>query len=352
MYQTFLSLEAIQFPMRTKAKLILGALGFVAATTGLVIWQFMPTRLEVAAHRVPFGATFFSTYVWLSPKEVVTSCREEDNSLCLLNLERGTTRPIPYPLFCIDTETISASPDGKWLAFVEQIEQGRAKPVQRSLVLMHPDSTGLRRVALPQGSPFGLFWQPDSRGVILYWESEKRPEYGRTFYALDEKIPPREERTRDFYAFRTSVPVTIQADGRFLVDRDQQPLTVSLCDSKQTDRCEKLSFALSAGREQAEIETFLVSHDSQRAVVSLRVEAAKIPERETWEELLHRKLPVAYNELWVLSAKGEKPRCLVREATTSERASAFFLNALSPDGKHALVHGSQNDYFVLSLSRS
>ncbi|MCX6368894.1 MAG: hypothetical protein NTX57_19610 [Armatimonadetes bacterium] len=348
--------------MRTKAKLILGALGFVAATTGLVIWQSMPPRLEAVARRVPFGATFFSFVAWLSPKEVVISCHESE-SLCLLDLERGTTHPIPFThsegfvqhatrVRFIDESTVSASPDGKWLAFVEQIEQGRAKPVQRSLVLMHPDSTGLRRVApLEDKSGLRLLWQPNSQGFLFYWESDRRPKYGRTFYALDENVPPREEWTRDYDGFRDSPP-TIQADGRLLVVRNQNQLTVALCDQNQPEHRESLVFARPAGREKAQVETFLVSHDSQWAVVSLRVEAAKIPERETWEELLQRKLPVAYNELWVLSAKGEKPRCLVREATTSERASAFFLNALSPDGKHALVHGSQNDYFVLPLSRS
>lgn len=352
--------------MRTKAKLIVAALGFVAATTGLALWQSAPPRLEAAARRVPFDSTFASIATWLSPQEVVTSCREED-SLCLLNLERGTISKIPFTqsegfvehatrVRFINEVPVSASPDGKWLAFVEHIAKKKTPP-QRSLVLMHPDGTGLRRVALPQGSALRVLWQPDSQGVIVYWESEKRavvslrvePEYGRTFYALDENVPPREERTRDYDAFRDSVPVTIQADGRLLVARDQNQLTVALCDQNQTDRCEELSFALPAGREKAEVETFLVSHDSQRAVVSLRVEAAKIPERETWEELLHRKLPIAYNELWVLPSKGEKPRCLVREATTTERTSAFFLDALSPDGKQALVHVPQNAYYLLPL---
>ncbi len=358
--------------MRTKAKLTLAALGFVAATTGLVIWQSTTPRLEAVAHRVPLNTPFYKFLAWLSPQEAIVYSWKK-GLLCFLDLKRGIERPIPCAQSerfavhvaheysfgdqdsnrrFIDQYTVSISPDRKWLVFVESFET-KPSHEKRSFFLVHLDGSGLRRIPLPASfSVEKPLWLPDSSGWLAYWESDKRPEYGRTFYALDENVSPREERTRYDNGLRDPLPIAIQADGRLLFARDQNRLRSALCDQNQPDHCEELSFARPAGREKAEVETFLVSHDSQRAVVSLRVEAAKIPERGTWEQLLKRKLPVAYNELWVLSAKGERPRCLVREATTSDRASAFFLYGLSPDGKHALVHGSQDAYYVLPLSRS
>ncbi|MBB6049959.1 hypothetical protein [Armatimonas rosea] len=339
--------------MRTKTKLTLAALGFVAATTAVVIGQSTPPHLATVGRRVPFTlhSSQIEQFLWPSPQELLVVQRD---TLRLLQLERGTEQQVAWKKYESSgnyrryTGSFATSPDGKWLTFVEQIEQKPKKSVQRHLVLMHPDGSGRRQVAsLDDKSDLRMLWQPDSQGFLFYWESEKRPEYGRTFYALDESIPPRVERTRDHNAFVASLPITFQVDGRLLVDR-QRRLTVALCDPQQTDSCEELSFALPADREKAEVETFLVSHDN-RAVVSLRVAAANIPERGTWEELLHRKLPVAYQELWVLSAKGERPRCVVREAITEEQEIAFGIYSLSPDGKNVLVHVPQGDYYLIPL---
>lgn len=245
---------------------------------------------------------------WLSPHEVIASSRE---SLLLLDLVRGTKRLIPFTQNdhpkklsrYIPPDTVSASPDGKWLTFMEQIEKEKAPP-QTTLFLMRPDGTRLRRIPLASHISCKPLWLPDSRGWISYWSSFNGDDVGRTFYHVEASIPPRDEPLR-------------------------------------TLRSPKI--------ELKAIQTVLVS---------LRVDAPAIPERETWEELLYRKLPVGYEEIWVLSAQGKRPYCLVREPLTAGARSsffydsAFFIMSLSPDGKQALVQGRQgDDYYLLPLSR-
>lgn len=350
--------------MRTKAKLTLAALGFVAATTGLALWQSAPPRLEAVARRLPFAQPQMDMVDWLSSQEILIMYGDE---LRILSLEQNTWRTFTFRTVRHSPHssnaiyywlTCTVSPDGRWLLFDEVVEE-RQNSTRRNLCLIHPDGTGLRRFAFPDDiSGIKPLWLPESQGWMViatylkkdwyrYKNEEKSEGRGRTFYSLDEKIPPREEPESKLHPLLE--PEAIQADGRLLFREKEDLTALSLCDQNQPDHCEPLRYTLPPRGEKSKVTQVLVSRDSQTVLVSLLVEAPAIPERETWELLLKRKLTVGYEKIWVLSTQGKRPRCLVREPLTAGDNSAFFIESLSPDGKQTLVQGRRGEYYLLSL---
>ncbi len=369
MYQTFLSLEAIQFPMRTKAKLILGALGFVAATTGLVIWQSMPPRLETIAHRLPFTDLGHMSPWWISAHELLIFVGEnvDEYQLHVLNLMTGARRAIPgtrtqstpsqsqqlYPL-------TGASPDGRWLLLSDSIENNkkirqtlrRSEVIRYDWLLLHPDGTSVRRFPAPKSLYAGPFWLPDSRGFTTYESKNKGSKAlfcEQVTYFTDGRVPMRTRLARypDFQNFE--LQVVVQPDGSifqrdmadsllfFRIDRDQPSVRIPY------------RFVLPMGRESAEVQQRALTRDGQTLVASLRVQASAIPERETWEVLLKRKLTVAYDELWILPSGSQKAKLLLRQPVTSERNSSFSLVSVTPDSKYALLQAENKAYYLLPL---
>ena len=66
--------------MGTRKKLLLGALGFVAATTTLALWQAAP-KIERVARRLPMLDSCDEELYWLSNHEVIVgSTRHTMNS--------------------------------------------------------------------------------------------------------------------------------------------------------------------------------------------------------------------------------------------------------------------------------
>jgi hypothetical protein len=339
--------------MRTKTKLTLAALGFVAATTGLVYWQATPPRLATAARLVSRERPFYdgSNLLWLSPNEILMY----SGDLTVWNLVQGTQRP----LFRIPTSEGFAnagadptiSPDGQWLLFVEA---SISKPLRMNWILVHPDGTDLRRVPCSLEYLSNPLWLPNSKGWMTYAfrgrgklpTRLRERDVVELFYFVDPSIPAQEV-ALGIKALQFDQASSIQADGRFLYE-SKEKLTFSLCKSERRDTCELVTFTLPAEREKAEVQQSFLSHDSQTLLVQLRTEATPIPERETWELLLKRKFPVAYEELWVLSSHGGRARCLVREPLTNGQDYVFSLASLSPQGNRALIT-SENLVYYLTL---
>ena len=354
--------------MRTKTKLIIGALGFVAATTGLVIWQSTTPRLEVVAHRVPFTDLGHAESWWISPHELVALVGDDEYQLQVLNLTTGTRRTIPgtktqstpsqsrqvYPL-------TSASPDGRWLLLSDSTEKSkkirkgqrwvrRSEVVRYDWLLLHPDGTGACRFPAPKSLCAGPFWLPDSRGFTTYESGIDRvPFCEQVTYFTDGRAPTRTRLARcpDFQNF--AFQVVISPDGSIFQKDMADSLLFFRIDRNQLDVRTPYRFALPTGRESAQVQQTALTRDGQTLVTTLRVEANAIPERETWEVLLKRKLTVAHDELWVLPSGGQKPRLLLRQPVASERKSPFFLVSVTPDSKHALLQGENEAYYLLPL---
>lgn len=331
--------------MRTRKKLILGALGFVATAGALGLWQVKSLSLDTAARPLNLEEGEFYVPTWLSPHEVVVASHEK---AYVVELQQGTKRQLPLPQAVLPY-SLAASPDGKWLLFLQEVSVGD-KPLQRTLFLMHPDGTGVRRFSLPPHQ--GLtkaFWRQDSTGWTSYWFDTQKKRSGKTTYVLGGE-PVSQELPN-----KALTPDAIQADGRWCFQKDGEKLAYSLCDPNQTDRCEEVRFVLPPGRENATVSDpwpiedpdRRLSQDSQTLLVKIQVEATPIPERETWELLLKRKLPVHYDELWALKRDGTKPRRLLREPVTSDD-DHFYLKSLSPNGKHVILSKGFRHY-LLSL---
>ena len=138
--------------------------------------------------------------------------------------------------------------------------------------------------------------------------------------------------------------------------REDSEAVFSLCERNQPDHNATLQIVLPPGREKAKIQQSFLSRDNQTFVVHLKVAALPIPERITWEEILKRKLPVAYDEIWVLPRKNPKPRLLLREPVTSDKENHIYIESLSPDGKRVLLYQivvresrGERDYYLLPL---
>ncbi|WP_309713458.1 hypothetical protein [Armatimonas sp.] len=355
--------------MRTKAKLILGALGFVAATTGLVIWQSTPPRLETIARRLPFTDLGHLSPCWISPHELVTVVGDGDNEyqLQVLNLTTGTQRTILatktqstlFLLWPIRLLT-DASPDGRWLLLSDSTKKSKKirkgqRWVQHDWLLLHPDGTGARHFSAPESLSAGPFWLPDSRGFTTYEMGIEKKREERTIfseqvtYFTDGRVPTRTRLARypDFQNF--AFQVVVQPDGSIFQQDLEDSLLFFRIDRNQPEARTPYRFALPTGRESAEIQQTALTRDGQTLVATLRVQASAIPERETWEVLLKRKLTIAYDELWILPSGSQKAKLLLRQPVTSERNSSFSLVSVTPDSKYALLQGENKAYYLLPL---
>lgn len=238
------------------------------------------------------------------------------------------------------------SPDGKWLLYIETVYP-KEREYDQNFVVVHPDGSGLRRIT---NSPHeeqhsNPLWLPDSSGWISYWHNYNAPFVaGSSLYSLSKNYP--ESRRA-----KGPRPTSIQNDGRFLYvnERNEEFL---LCANDDMRTCTTVSVG-KAFPSSGAITQFTVSRDSKWILASCRAQALQIPERSTWEVLLKRKLPVAYDELWLLSSDGKNRRCLARETLTEEtpqysRGFSFFSASFSPDGKQALVSqfGKSGSYLV------
>lgn len=314
--------------MRTRAKLLLGTLGIVAATTGLALWQNQPLRLESVGQRIPaLDSAQVLKITWLSSREIIAVGHWTPQAQ-RIDLASGVGHEVPV-FSGVDPYSYNASPDGKWLLAEERID----KTKQLNLLLFHPDGTGLRRFPFPKGMSTleHSYWLPDSS----HWVS-----YGR-LYSVDGNP------TTNAALAKALPPTAIQSDGRWLYPFESNRLAFSLCNPNYASPCEQLAFSLPPGRSKAESHRSFLSRDSQSLVVELDP-ATAIPERETWEVLLKRELPVAYQELWKLSRTG-KPRLLLREAVTKKWESTFSVESVSPDGTRALVQNAEGEYYLLKL---
>ena len=333
--------------MRTRAKLIVGALGFVAATTGLVLWQSTPPRLESVGTKLPIT----SVCGWLSPQEVV--CEGG-----IFDLRTRQFRPLPFPLRSLNIshnfpdsmardpitvyDNLTPSPDGKWLLYRETVNH-KEREYDQNFVVVHPDGSGLRRITnshheWQSSSPF---WLADSSGWINYYYTYGTLASGSSLYSREKNYP--ESRRA-----KGPCPTSIQNDGRFLYVNERNEEFV-LCANDDMRTCTTVSVGQVLPSSGA-ITRFTVSRDSKWILASRDIQASQIPERATWEVLLKRKLPVTYDEFWLLSTDGKTKRCLARETITEEthKYSQGFSASFSPDGKQALVFqpGKSGSYLV------
>lgn len=335
--------------MRTKTKLLVAALGFVTAVTGVTIRVASPPRLESAGQKLPS----LSHFSWLGSAEVVSAQG-------IYNLQTRQLRPLPLEISPYGMGSVRPakglsppetfreqplpSPNGKWLLYPETFMDARRLP-HKSFALVHPDGSGLRRIPVTNnGLQSAPLWLPDSSGWLVWRDFTKAsPGHNTQLYSVLPK-PPEPQTSY------VSWPIQIQDDGRFLFYCYSGKESLQLCERDRTRPCENVVVQdkLLTGL----LHHFVMSPDSKTILIS-RAVPQQLPEQGTWEVLLKHKLPIAFNELWLVARDGSSRRCLVREPLTEENAASSsmgFEMFFSPDSKKALVtHNGFPNLFVLSL---
>lgn len=318
--------------MRTRAKLLLGTLGIVTATTGLALWQNQPLRLETVGRRIlALDSAQVLKITWLSSREIIAFGHRKPQAQ-QIDLASGVGHALPV-FSGVDPHSYNASPDGKWLLAEEHID----KTEQLNLLLFHPDGTDLRRFPLAAGTAeTQSFWRSDSSGWETFWIVERGRTFGKIRYSLDPKqLPQKNDKIPDPWILQVQVGIekVVVGDSAAALPcfANELPCTVP--------------FPAVPG--QAMDQTGYLSPDRQHLLLKRKVPVS-LPERETWEVLLKRELPIAHQELWKLSRTG-KPRLLLREAVTKKQESTFSVESISPDGTRALVQNAEGAYYLLKL---
>lgn len=338
--------------MRTKTKLLVAALGFVTAVTGVAVRLAAPPRLENAGQKLPFSFPFG----WLGSEEVLS-----DQGIYNLRTQKLRPLPLDITLHAVGgmgsvkpakslslpatfRETPLPSPDGKWLLYPETVMDVKGL-THKSYALVHPDGSELRRIPVTNNSwQSAPLWLPDSSGWLV-WNNftAAQPSANITLYSVLPNAPKAQ-------VSYLSWPIQIQTDGRFLFRSLSYTDSFRLCERDSARPCE--SVVVQDKLLTGQLQRSVVSPDSKTVLISRSV-PPQLPEQGTWEVLLKRKLPVAFNELWLVARDGSWRRCLVREPVREQTywyPNPGFSMSFSPDSKKALVsHYATSGTFVLSL---
>jgi hypothetical protein len=337
--------------MNTRKKLLLSALGFVAATTALALWQqAAPPKIEQVAHRIPALENCAQEIHWLSSDELLferegTTHHSPPEHAQILNLKTGQLRSLPVPPnlrsygFTLTREqpyreNPLPSPDGKWLLYEEGV-YAEGPNRRTGWLLVRSDGSEQRKLSVPitekERYTRKTFWLPDSSGWYLMVGSSAD-------YANDENWLEK----YDFSGKRVSSrridwkPERILADGRLSYKGFLD--AILLCNPDSFGACEELPDRYEHPVNSS-INDETLSYDAKSRFVIFTVTNKPIPEQDFWEALFHRHFPRAHREFWLISREGKQSRCLATDDVSNipDGDHSWEVLSWSPDGKRVLL---------------
>ena len=355
--------------MSTRKKLLLGALGFVAATTALALWQqAAPPKIEHVAHRVPQldGCNFDLS--WLSNHEVISESLDyatNPRPLRIIDLVTGKERPLPVTPLANHVGLVFdggmyrnaplPSPDGKWLLYEEGVHTDNGKH-QTGWLLVRSDGSEQRKLSAPKTEKERYnretFWLPDSSGWYVFWcnyrgVSGKDASYKNWLEKYNFSGKRVLSRRIDWK------PERILADGRLSYKGFLDPIV--LCRPDSFDPCEELPDQYEHPAASS-VEDDALSDDTKSRLMILTVQNKLLPDQDFWEALLHRHFPRAHREFWLISREGKQSRCLATDEISNipDGDCRWEVLSWSPDGKRVLLsrqngHGGTHEVYQLEL---
>ncbi len=339
--------------MSTRKKLLLSALGFVAATTALALWQqAAPPNIEQVAHRIHALENCAKEIYWLSSDEllfekngVMIVMHSPPEHAQILNLKTGQLRSLPvspnprsYGFTFTDEqpyrENPLPSPDGKWLLYEEGI-YAEGPNRRTGWLLVRSDGSEQRKLSAPitEKEHYGekTFWLPDSKG--WYVQSRYQPPHGREQYLLERY----DLFGKKLYQQRIArIPDSITADGLLVCGTFMDdPL---LCRPDAYDTCERLLDRFEYP-ELSKTESELWSYDNKQHLLVLRVKNKQLPDQDFWAVLFNHQFPEEHREFWLVSQDGEQSRCLATDKVSNipDGDHPWEVLSWSLDGKRVLL---------------
>ena len=334
--------------MSTRKKLILSALGFVAATTALALWQqAAPPNIEQVARRVPQldGCDF--DLRWLSNHEVISESLDYATNLRplrIIDLVTGKERSLPVEPFSNSVRLVFdggmyrntplPSPDGKWLLYEEGVHTDNGKH-RTGWLLVRSDGSEQRKLSSPimekERYTRKTFWLPDSSGWYLMVGNSAD-------YANDENWLEKYDFSGNRVLSRRIdwEPERILADGHLSYKGFLD--TILLCRPDSFDGCEELPDRYEHPVNSS-INDETLSYDAKSRFVIFTVTNKPIPEQDFWEALFHHHFPRAHREFWLISREGKQSRCLATDEVSNipDGDCRWEVLSWSPDGNRVLL---------------
>ena len=356
--------------MGTRKKLLLGALGFVATTTTLALWQTAP-KIERDARRLPILDSCDGEIHWLSNHEVIVGTTRHTAPTYIVprivDLTTGTERPLPVAPHPHSVglvlegstyrDTPIPSPDGKWLLYEEggYYESGYSHR-RTGWLLVRSDGSEQRKLSAPTTEKDRVdrktFWLPDSSGWYVFWCN----------YRGVGSLGASDKNWLDRYDFAgkklstqriTWSPEKILADGHLAYKGFLDAIV--LCRPDSFDVCEALPDQYQYPSASSVTDEAL-SYDTKNRFMILTMQNKQISDQNFWEALFHHSLPRAHREFWLVSRDGKKSRCLATDDVSNIPDGDSFSRILSwsPDGKRVLLssqrgHSMESRVYLLEL---
>ncbi|WP_395088837.1 hypothetical protein [Armatimonas sp.] len=339
--------------MGTRKKLLLGALGFVAATTMLALWQAAPLpKIERIARRVPRLDNCDEELYWLSNHEVIVGSTRHTAPTHIVPriVDLATNQERPLPVVPEPTKIGGLvfdspyrngpipSPDGKWLLYEEGITNHEGDR-RTGWLLVRSDGSEKRRLSAPttekDREDRKTFWFPDSSGWYVFWCNYRGVAGSDASYKnwLDR---------HDLSGKRVSSqrikvnPKGVQADGR-LVHRGFLDAIV-LCHPDSFDACEALPDQYESPLASSVTDEAL-SYDTKSRFMIFTVKNKPIPYQDFWVALFNHNFSEKHREFWLVSREGKQSRCLATDDVSNipDGDPTWRILSWSPDGKRVLL---------------
>ncbi|WP_394796709.1 hypothetical protein [Armatimonas sp.] len=356
--------------MGTRKKLLLGALGFVATTTTLALWQTAP-KIERVARRLPMLDTYDGELHWLSNHEVIAGNTHTAPTYIvprIVDLTTGTERPLPVAPHPHSVglvlegstyrDTPIPSPDGKWLLYEEggYYESGYSHR-RTGWLLVRSDGSEQRKLTAPttekDREDRKTFWLPDSSGWYVFWCNYRGVSGTDASY---QKWLDRHDLSGKRVSSRRIryEPEKILSDGHLAYKGFLDAIV--LCRPDSFDACEALPDQYQYPPSASSVTDEALSYDTKSRFMIFTVKNKPIPEQDFWEALFHHSLPRAHREFWLVSRDGKKSRCLATDDVSNipDGDSNWRILSWSPDGKRVLLsrgsgHSINTEVYSLEL---
>nr|WP_309689438.1 hypothetical protein [Armatimonas sp.] len=354
--------------MGTRKKLLLGALGFVAATTTLALWQAVP-KIERVARRLPMLDSCDEELYWLSNHEVIVGSTRHTAPTYIVprivDLTTGKERPLPIMPKLTKTggqvfddpyrNGPLPSPDGKWLLHEEGITNHEGDR-RTGWLLVRSDGSEKRRLPAPttekERYDRKTFWLPDSSGWYVFWCNYRGVSGADASY---QKWLDRHDLSGKRVSSRRIryEPEKILSDGHLAYKGFLDAIV--LCRPDSFDACEALPDQYQYPSASSVTDEVL-SYDTKNRFMILTMQNKQISDQNFWEALFHHSLPRAHREFWLVSRDGKKSRCLATDDVSNIPDGDSFSRILSwsPDGKRVLLssqrgHSMESRVYLLEL---
>ncbi len=355
--------------MGTRKKLLLGALGFVAATTTLALWQAAP-KIERVARRLPMLDTYDGELHWLSNHEVIAGNTHTAPTYIvprIVDLTTGTERPLPVAPHPHSAglvlegstyrDTPVPSPDGKWLLYEEgSYYESGYRHRRTGWLLVRSDGSEQRKLTAPTTEKARedrkTFWLPDSSGWYVFWCNYRGVSGADASY---QKWLDRHDLSGKRVSSRRIryEPEKILSDGHLAYKGFLDAIV--LCRPDSFDACEALPDQYQYPSASSVTDEAL-SYDTKNRFMILTMQNKQISDQNFWEALFHHSLPRAHREFWLVSRDGKKSRCLATDDVSNIPDGDSFSRILSwsPDGKRVLLssqrgHSMESRVYLLEL---